>query len=325
MSQDVFVLAEHLKGQLTDSAFELLGIGREIAPQAGGRLVALLLGKDVRGLAEELGAADAVYYVEDDRLSDLVPEACQRVLAGLIREKNPKLTLLPTSSLGMDLGGGLSVELDLPLVAFCKQLAVQDGSIVATCELYAGRALVEAEIHEGAGLALVLPGACPADQGRSERAPAVEDVKPSVDLEGIRVRFKDLIEPPPGDVDITREGILVSVGRGIQREDNLPLVQELADALGGVLSSSRPVVDQRWLPATRQVGKSGMTVKPRLYLAVGISGAPEHVEGMRGSDLIVAINSDARAPIFNVAHYGAVADLFEVVPKLAEAVKKRSG
>lgn len=323
MSQDVFVLVEHLKGQLTDGTFELLGIGREVAPQAGGRLVALLLGKDVRGLAEELGAADVVLYVEDERLSDSVPEAYRRVLAGLIREKNPKLTLLPTSSLGMDLGGALSVDLNLPLIAFCKQLAVQDGSIVATCELYGGRAVVEAEIPEGPGLALVLPGACPADKGRSERAPAVEEVKPSVDLAEVRVRFKGLIEPPPGDVDITRQEILVSVGRGVQRQENLPVLQELADALGGVLSSSRPVVDQQWLPATRQVGKSGMTVKPRLYLAVGISGAPEHVEGMRDSELIVAINSDARAPIFNVAHYGAVADLFEVVPKLAEAVKKR--
>jgi electron transfer flavoprotein alpha subunit len=324
MSQDVFVLVEHLKGQLTDGTFELLGIGREVAPQAGGRLVALLLGKDVRGLAEQLGAADAVLYVEDERLSDFVPEAYRRVLAALLREQSPKLTLLPTSSLGMDLGGALSVDLNLPLIAFCKQLAVQDGSIVATCELYGGRAVVESEIHEGPGLALVLPGACPADKGRSERAPAVEEVKPSVDLAEVRVRFKGLIEPPPGDVDITRQEILVSVGRGVQRQENLPIVQELADALGAVLSSSRPVVDQQWLPPTRQVGKSGMTVKPRLYLAVGISGAPEHVEGMRGSDLIVAINSDARAPIFNVAHYGAVADLFEVVPKLAEAVKKRS-
>lgn len=324
MSQDIFVLVEHLKGQLTDGTFELLGIGREVAPQAGGRLVAVLLGKDVRGLAEQLGAADVVLYVEDERLSNSVPEAYRCVLAGLLREQNPKLTLLPTSSLGMDLGGALSVDLNLPLIAFCKQLAVQDGSIVATCELYAGRAVVESEIHEGSGLALVLPGACPADKGRSERAPAVEEVKPSVDLAEVRVRFKGLIEPPPGDVDITRQDILVSVGRGVQRQENLPLVEELADALGAVLSSSRPVVDQQWLPPTRQVGKSGMTVKPRLYLAVGISGAPEHVEGMRDSELIIAINSDARAPIFNVAHYGAVADLFDVVPKLAEAVKKRS-
>jgi len=323
MSQDVFILVEHLKGQLTDGTFELLGIGREVAPQTGGRLVALLLGKDVRGLAEELGAADVDLYVEDERLSDSVPEAYRRVLAGLIREKNPKLTLLPTSSLGMDLAGALSVDLNLPLIAFCKQLAVQDGSIVATCELYGGRAVVEAEIPEGSGLALVLPGASPADKGRSERAPAVEEVKPSVDLAEVKVRFKGLIEPPPGDVDITRQEILVSVGRGVQRQENLPVLQELADALGGVLSSSRPVVDQQWLPPTRQVGKSGMTVKPRLYLAVGISGAPEHVEGMRDSELIIAINSDARAPIFNVAHYGAVADLFDVVPKLAEAVKKR--
>jgi electron transfer flavoprotein alpha subunit len=122
-------------------------------------------------------------------------------------------------------------------------------------------------------------------------------------------------------VDITREGVLVSVGRGIQSKDNLPVVEELAQALGGTVSASRPIVDQGWLPKTRQVGKSGMTVKPKLYVAVGISGAPEHLEGMRGAELIVAVNTDANAPIFNVAHYGVVGDLFDVLPLLTEKIK----
>jgi electron transfer flavoprotein alpha subunit len=126
-------------------------------------------------------------------------------------------------------------------------------------------------------------------------------------------------------VDITRIPVLISIGRGIQNRDNLPQAEELAELLGGTVCGSRPVIDQGWLPRTRQVGKSGMTVKPKFYLALGISGAPEHVEGMRGSEMIVAINTDPRAPIFGVAHYGAVADLFEVLPALTEEVKKRQG
>ena len=130
-----------------------------------------------------------------------------------------------------------------------------------------------------------------------------------------------LIEPEPGDVDIAKAEVLVGVGRGIQRSENLPMVEELAGLLGGALCASRPVVDQGWLPPSRQVGKSGMTVKPKLYFALGISGAPEHVEGMKDSDLIVAINTDSKAPIFDVAEYGAAADLSEVVPALVEELK----
>jgi electron transfer flavoprotein alpha subunit len=135
------------------------------------------------------------------------------------------------------------------------------------------------------------------------------------------VRFKQLIEPEVADVDITKQDILVSVGRGIQSADNLELVEELARALGGALASSRPIVDNHWLPKSRQVGKSGSTVKPKLYFAVGISGAPEHLEGMRDAGLIIAINTDPKAPIFNVAHYGITADLFDVVPALTEKIK----
>ncbi|MBI4786388.1 MAG: electron transfer flavoprotein subunit alpha/FixB family protein, partial [Chloroflexi bacterium] len=134
-------------------------------------------------------------------------------------------------------------------------------------------------------------------------------------------QFKQLIEPEAADVDITKQDILVSVGRGIQSADNLELVEELANALGGAVSASRPIVDNGWLPKARQVGKSGSTVKPKLYFAVGISGAPEHLEGMRDAPLIIAINSDPNAPIFDVAHYGIAADLFDVVPALTEKIK----
>lgn len=170
----------------------------------------------------------------------------------------------------------------------------------------------------------VLPGARPADEGRSAKAPEVVRVAAPSDL-GDRVRLVGYEEPEAGDIDITQQEVLVSVGRGLQGEANLDLAEELADALGGAVAGSRPAIDMGWLPVTRQVGKSGMQVKPRLYLALGISGAPEHVEGMKDSALIIAVNTDAGAPIFNFAHYGAAEDLLEVVPALIDKVKERKG
>jgi electron transfer flavoprotein alpha subunit len=183
--------------------------------------------------------------------------------------------------------------------------------------------LVDVEVQKEHAILSVLPGAFRAERGMVERVPPmVEDVQLKTSLDGLRMRFERLIEPDAGDVDITQAPILVSVGRGIQNKENLSLAEELADAIGGVMSSSRPVVDQGWLPMTRQVGRSGMIVKPKLYLAVGISGAPEHVEGMKDSEMIIAINADAKAPIFNIADYGVVGDLFEIVPALTEKLKE---
>lgn len=147
-------------------------------------------------------------------------------------------------------------------------------------------------------------------------------VPPPTALEGLRVTLKQYVEPQASDVNIAKEPILISIGRGIQRQDNIELAQALAEALGGVVCGSRPVVDQGWLPVSRLVGKSGKTVKPKLYLALGISGAPEHVEGMGGAELIVAVNTDPRAPIFNVAHYGAAVSIFDLAPVLIEKIRQ---
>jgi electron transfer flavoprotein alpha subunit len=159
-------------------------------------------------------------------------------------------------------------------------------------------------------------GTAPAEPGSVAGSPPIERI--GVAAADGRIRFRRFIRPEAGDVDIARESILVSVGRGIGEQENLELVEVLATALGGVVSSSRPIADAGWLPRTRQVGKSGQRVKPRLYLALGISGAPEHLEGMRGADLIMAVNTDPRAPIFGVAHYGAVADVLDVIPALTK-------
>jgi electron transfer flavoprotein alpha subunit len=312
MSNDVFVLIEHRDGTVAESAAELLGRARELAAAAGGQAVAVVCGNGLDGLLGQLGAAQRVIAVEDPGLADFTPSAYQAALVPLVRERDPLLVLVANSGPGMDVAAGLSAALGRPLAAYAVDVTLEGGSPLVTSRLYAGKLDVRVRFAEGRGICTVVAGAFPAAAASGQ--PDVERIAPAA-ADG-RVRFRRLLRPEAGDVDITRETVLVSVGRGIGEQENIALVEELANALGGAVSSSRPIADAGWLPRTRQVGKSGLRVKPKLYLALGISGAPEHLEGMRDAELIVAINTDAHAPIFGVAHYGAVADLLDVVPAL---------
>lgn len=320
MSSDIAVVIEHLEGKVADISFEMLGKGRELAKSSGGQLLALLLGQGVKGLAGELGAADAVVVTEHEALAHFTPEAHKQALAAILKVRAPRVTLVANTAMGMDLAAGLSGALGWSLCAYCRDARLADGHLTAVSQIYGGKLLADADVEGPSAILSVLAGSFPAEAGKAAGNPRVEEVAPPP-LDNVRMRFRRLIQPEAGDVDITRQAVLVSVGRGIQSKDNIPLVEELAEALGGTLSASRPIVDQGWLPKTRQVGKSGMSVKPKLYVAVGISGAPEHIEGMRGAELIVAINTDPNAPIFNVAHYGVVSDLFDVIPPLTKKIK----
>jgi electron transfer flavoprotein alpha subunit len=313
MSNDVFVLVEHRDGLVTDGTFEILGRARELASEAGGRAVALLLADDAGPLAEQLGGI-SVLAIEDQAFAEFSPSAWQAAIAPIVQERAPLLLLASNSGVGMDVAGGLSGSAGLPLAAFATSINIDAGTPVVTCQLYAGKIEARVRFRDGRGICTVVAGAYPAAAGRVTGSPTVERIPPPATDQ--RVRFRRLVRPEAGDVDITREGILVSVGRGIGEQENIELVEALAAALGGVVSSSRPIADAGWLPRTRQVGKSGLRVKPRLYLALGISGAPEHLEGMRDAELIIAVNTDPRAPIFGVAHFGAVADILDVVPAL---------
>jgi len=179
--------------------------------------------------------------------------------------------------------------------------------------------MTEGELPEKTTLITIVPGGYKPEQGQSTQAPNVS-TQPAPSFEGLRISLKQYIEPETTDVDISREPLLISVGRGIQTQDNIELAEELAQALGGTVCASRPVVDQGWLPISRLVGKSGKVVKPKIYLMIGISGAPEHAEAILGSETIIAINTDVNAPIFNLAKYGCTSDLFDVVPILTEKV-----
>ncbi|MBF8290118.1 MAG: hypothetical protein HW391_1086 [Chloroflexi bacterium] len=313
MSAEILVLVEHRDGAVLDTTHELLGRARTLAAASGGEAVAVLLGSGAAGLAAGLGAARAI-VVDDPGLESFSPSAYQAALVPLVRERQPVIVLISNSGPGMDVAAGLSAALDLPLAAYATDVTMDAQGPLVSSQLYAGKIEAKVRFSGGRGIVTVIAGSFSGDSTAAGGSPAVEVVGAAATDE--RIRFVGLIRPAAGDVDITRESVLVSVGRGIGEQDNLELVEALAAALGGAVSSSRPIADLGWLPRTRQVGKSGLKVKPKAYLALGISGAPEHLEGMRGAELIIAVNSDPRAPIFSVAHYGAVADLLDVVPAL---------
>jgi electron transfer flavoprotein alpha subunit len=318
MTNDILILAEHLNGKLADITFEMTGKARQLAAAFGGKTVAVVLGSGVESLAESIGA-DAVLYVDDPALADYNPEAYRRVLDALIQDRAPRLVMIGNTSMGMDLAAGLSVTTRLPLIAYVNALAVNDATLVATSQIYGGKIQAEIVPEGEACIVTCLAGAFPAEAGKG--AASVEQVSSPVPLDDLKVKFVKLIEPAGGDVDITQQPILVSIGRGIGGQENIELAQELAEALGCAVSASRPITDAGWLPKTRQVGKSGLTVKPKVYLAFGISGAPEHLEGMRGAETIIAVNTDPKAPIFDAAHYGATCDLLDLLPALTEKIK----
>jgi electron transfer flavoprotein alpha subunit len=320
MTNDILILAEHLNGKLSDITLEMTGKAKQLAGELGGQSIAVLLGSSTQSLAESIGA-DAVLVVDDPALAEFNPEAYSRVLTALIKERSPRLVMIGSTSMGMDLAAGLSVSTGLPLIAYVNGLTAQDGALVATSQIYGGKIQAEAVPDGEACLVACVAGAFPADAGRAASAAPFEIMASPVPLNDLKVKFVKLIEPQGGDVDITQQPILVSIGRGIGGQENIELAQELAEALGTAVSSSRPITDAGWLPKTRQVGKSGLAVKPKVYLALGISGAPEHLEGMRGAETIVAVNTDPKAPIFDVAHYGATCDMLDLMPALTEKIK----
>jgi len=322
-ASDILVLAETVRGNLSGMVSELLGAARRLAHATGGQVLAVVLSSDGAPFTAGLQAADRILLVNHPGLAEYAPEPFLAALQAVIQAETPRAVLIGSTSIGWDVAPLLAAKLNAPLALGCQQAAIEDGQLRATCGLCGGKMLAEVRIPDAPAILMILPGSfAPATgPGKAE----VQTISPP-DLpgaDGAGVVFRQWILPPPGDVDITSQDILVAVGRGIQQKENLEPIQQLADLLGGAVCASRPIVDQGWLPTTRQVGKSGMTVKPKLYLALGISGAPEHVEGMAGSDLIIAVNTDPKAPIFDVADYGVQMDLMDLVDPLAQAIQAR--
>jgi electron transfer flavoprotein alpha subunit len=320
MSQDIYVVIEHLRGQVSDISYTMLAGARELSKAVGGEVVAVLLGHNAKGLAGNF-AADRVLYVDHELLTDFTSDAYQKTLSDLIRKDQPRVVLFGNTSIGSDIASVLSMRLGLPLVNSCHSFT-NDGKFVS--QICGGKIMVEGELPSPTTLVTMTPGGYSPEQGRSGEAPPVTEAEvPAFDA--LRVTLSKYIEPETGDVDIAKEPLLIAVGRGIQNKDNIELAENLAQALEGVVCGSRPVIDQGWLGTSRLVGKSGKHVSPKVYLAMGISGAPEHVEAITDSDTIIAINIDPLAPIFNVAKYGVQGDIFELVEVLTDKVKAAKG
>jgi electron transfer flavoprotein alpha subunit len=294
----------------------LLAFARPLADATGGDVVALMpRGGPSNGTA--LAGADVVLEVTHPALDPYLPEAHQAVLSAAIRERSPDVVLVENATAGYDLAAAAAAAADLPFVGYCLATSLSGGDAESTCAIYGGQ--LQATIRTTLPAVFAINSAAlteePAAAGRGERA----TLAPPPELDDLRTTFIEPVAPPSEEgVNLESADLIVCVGRGIGGAENIEVAEELAAALGAELAASRPVIDSGWVPKARQIGKSGAHVRPKLYLGLGVSGAPEHVEGMQGSELIIAVNTDPSAAIFNVAHYGAVADLFDVVDELTE-------
>ncbi len=322
----IFVLAEHRRGELREITFEMLTKGKELAEKSGAELTAVLLGNNVGEYAKTLAEyAKRVLLVQDAKLENFNSESYQKVLSNLIQEHNPILILMGHTSFGVDLAPSLAVSMNMPLATDCIELQYEGGVLTVTRQMYGGKVNVNATLRKAEGyIVTVRQATFPAERGTPANGEIVEAPSPLVQEE-IRKRFIEYVLPPPGGVDITAADTLIGIGRGIKDSEEIPSIEELAKILGGTLACSRPIVDKGWLPDNRQVGSSGKTVKPKVYIALGISGAFQHILGMKNSELIIAVNKDANAPIFGVADYGIVEDLFKIVPPLKSKLSELKG
>jgi electron transfer flavoprotein alpha subunit/NAD-dependent dihydropyrimidine dehydrogenase PreA subunit len=320
--KDVMVFAEQRRDKLEEAAFELIGKGRELADKLGVNLYALLLGKDLKGKPEKLisHGADKVIVINDDSLVNFLPEPYTNILINIIKKYKPSIFLAPSTTQGRALLSRTAGKIYTGLTADCTGLDVDsDGNLLQTRPAFGGS--IKARIltpNMRPQMATVRPKVFkPLEEDKGRKGEVIEE-KVSGDLLKSTTTFEKWIEDTTSRISIEDADIIISGGRGLGCSDNFKILFELAEVLGGAVGASRPTVDEGWIPYSHQVGQTGKTVGPKLYIAVGISGAIQHLEGMRSSDFIVAINKDPDAPIFKVADIGIVGDLFEVVPKLKE-------
>ncbi|WP_276260442.1 electron transfer flavoprotein subunit alpha/FixB family protein [Haloglomus litoreum] len=312
---DVLAITEHRRGELRDPSFEVITAGRELADEVGGDLHLGVISGDVDAFAEDLNrdGVDAIHTV--DYGEEFNHDVYAQAIPQLFEASSASILLMPNTVNGLDYAPAVADDLDLPLVT--DAVGLEGGDVTEIIrEQYGGKVEATYDIDSEAFAVTVRPAEWPKAEGDGDAEVAAADV--DIDEDAIGSEVTGFEEVGGGDVDITEADVLVSIGRGIEEEENLPLVEELADALGATLSSSRPIVDNGWLPKNRQVGQSGKVVTPDVYIAIGISGAVQHVAGMKGADTIVAINTDPNAPIYDLADYGIVDDLFDVVPELIE-------
>lgn len=324
----LWVVAEHLHGQFRRGTYELLGEGRRLADTLGVELAAVLLGDGVEGEAQDLIAhgADKVYLAEDPVLAQYRTGPYTDVLAGLINQFKPEIVLVSATPQGRDLAPRVAARLSAGLTADCTGLEIDEAErlLVQTRPAFGGNLMATiVSRHARPQMSTVRPGVMKALDPDPSRTGEVVKVPVHLDERSIATKIIEIIQQETdGQVNLQDAEIIVSGGRGLGKPEHFSLIRELAEALGGAVGASRAAVDAGWIPAYHQVGQTGRTVQPKLYIACGISGAVQHLAGMSSADCIIAINKDPAAPIFNIATYAIVGDLFEIVPALTKKLKE---
>ena len=333
----VYVFAQQVDNEVSGIALELLGKGKELAAKLETEVTAVLIGYNVKNLADKLAeyGADKVIIVDDPELEVYRTEPYAHALASVINKYKPDIMLVGATAIGRDLGPTVSARVATGLTADCTVLEIGDFPLVAvpgqeqkhnqllmTRPAFGGNTIATIACPDNRPqMATVRPGVMQAIEPIVGAKAVVEEFNPGFTPNNKYVTIKEVVKSLSDTVDIMAAKVLVSGGRGVGSAENFKILQDLADVLGGTVSCSRAVVDSGWMPRDLQVGQTGKTVRPQIYFAIGISGAIQHVAGMEESDIIVAINKDADAPIFDVADYGVVGDLNKIVPALTEAIK----
>jgi electron transfer flavoprotein alpha subunit len=318
----ILAFAEQRNGQFKKTAFEVVKAAKTIADQLQGEVVALVIGNNIASIAAHLGgygAAKAV-VVEDARLELYSTTAYAKIIAEIAKQESAEIVMLPASALGRDVSPRVAVKLNAGLATDCTALKFENGTITASRPVYAGKGITEVTVKTGTKIFTLRPNVFTAGEPNGVAA-AVEQRKVDLRETDFSAVVKE-VRQSSGKKDVSEANIIVSGGRGLKAAENFKMIEELAESLNAAVGASRAVVDAGWRPHDEQVGQTGKTVSPSLYVAVAISGAVQHLAGMSSSKYIVAINKDKDAPIFSVADYGIVGDAFEVVPALTAEIKK---
>jgi electron transfer flavoprotein alpha subunit len=326
MSQGILVFIEHRDGALNKTSLEAIAAAQALGSQLQQPVTAAIPGADVSALAQEIAAYDLakVIAAKNEKLAQYTPDGYTDAMEHVVRQLDPLLVVFPHTYLVRDFAPKLAARFEKALISDCIRAQASGNALTFTRRIFLGK--LDADVvSDGAApvFATFQSGAYRPDQVTKGSGTAVEEL--AVEVGEIRMSPEAPFQEVKQAVDLSKADIIVAVGRGIKSKDNLVLAEKLAEALGGDLAASRPICDAEWLPIDRQIGSSGQTVAPKLYVALGISGAIQHLVGMKNSGTIVAINKDPEAPIFDIADYGIVGDLFEAVPVLTEEVKKIKG
>ncbi len=322
MAGQIFAYIIHKSAKADDTALELVTAAGKIYPDTSITAIVTGSGSDLEVVCTQVAQSyKEVWKFENEALAYPNAEAIRKLLASVLPDD--AILLVPHDTFGMDLGPGLSIKMDSVFAADIVGFEGLEGNTLkAVRQEYSGQVSTHVSLDISAGAVInVRPGAFQPDESRSAGGQVVDKSTEIPDL-GCGRRFLEVVAAEVGDVDITKEDVLVSVGRGIEDQDNIEIAEELAEAMGAVVSCSRPIVDAKWLEKSRQVGTSGQTVKPKVYLALGISGSFQHLGGLKGNPYIVAVNKNPKAPIFQVADVGIVEDLLDFVPVLTEKIRE---